>query len=116
MNTFEASLEIMKLSIVNKALPDNKPAEAVEESLRDFQKIYGKVLELDELLKKTGCQDCKPGGRNWPECSNRCRSRVIDLLKVILQNEMRDNLSPSEKVDTVLEYYEELFKQSLDKF
>jgi hypothetical protein len=116
MNTFEASLEIMRLSIVNKALPNNKPVEAVQESLRDFQKIHGKVLELDELLKRTGCQDCQPGGTNWPECLNRCRSRVIDLLKVILLNEIRDNLSPSEKLDKVLEYYEELFKQSLDKF
>lgn len=117
MNTFAVSLEIMKLAIVNKPLISKNPAETVEENLRDFQKINRKVLELDQLLllQKTGCQDCKPGGENWSECLIYCRSRMIELLKIILPNEITD-LSASEKVDKVLEYYEELFKQSLDKF
>ncbi|MEH2216161.1 MAG: hypothetical protein V7K72_03300 [Nostoc sp.] len=116
MNTFAASLEIMKLAIVNKPLMNNNLAEAVQERLGDFKKIHEKVLKLDQLIEKTGCQDCREGDPNWPECKDSCMSRVIDLLKVILPNEIKDNLSSSDKLDKVLEYYEELFKQSLDNF
>jgi len=114
MNTFEASLEIMKLSIGGKAFVSNIPAEKVRENLRHLAKINEKVLKIEELIAQKGCKDCRPGEKDWPECNHKCADRVIELLKLMVANEAHDALPLSERIDKVLDYYEELGKQGLE--